>query len=115
MTDESKDYEDRIVPELRALDAPPPLPADSIWSGVEQGLAAARERERSGPAARRRVQLTVAGALAASLALLATGAAVGYGLSARPVEETARVSEEIDETETPTEAIQGDTVQVAWF
>lgn len=122
MTNDRND-ENEHVRELRAVNEPPALPAESLWRGIEQGADAALEHERVERANRRRVSLPLAGAVAASIALLATGAAVGYGLSGQPAAETARVGdvreattgETIDETETPTQAIPGDTVQVAWF
>lgn len=117
MTNQNDEYDD-VAAELRALNPPPPMPAESIWAGVEQGLAAERVREREQRIGRRRVTLPLAGAIAASIALLATGALVGYGAAAQPEDaafEDARVVESIDETRTPTEAIAGDTVQVAWF
>ena len=120
MTNERSD-ENEFARELRAVNEPPALPAESIWRDIEPRVDEARENERVERANRRRVSLPIAGAIAASLALLATGAAVGYGLSAQPtdtahtVDAGAATTETIDETETPTQAIPGDTVQVAWF
>jgi len=117
MTDERHEHDDdALSAELRNMNPPPPTPVDSIWRGVEAGLAGALERERAERAARRRIRVPLVGAIAASLALFGSGAAIGYGLNAR--DDGAVVDVDVDErtpTDQSTYGVAGDTVRVAWF
>ncbi|HEX2079079.1 MAG TPA: hypothetical protein VHG08_15250 [Longimicrobium sp.] len=108
MTHDDDRAPDEVRRALAGYRPPPPMPADEIWTGIEQGLASPDPAVIPLSPWTRRIRPRLVTAVAASLALFVAGTGVGFGV--------ARAREEAPAPEHVAAARAGAVLyRVTWF
>ncbi len=110
MTHDDDRAPDEVRRALAGYRTPPPLPADEVWAGIEQGLAAPYPAAIPLSPWTRRIRPRLVTAVAASLALFVAGTGVGFGVArAREDAPAAERSADAGTAESPV------LYRVTWF